>query len=218
MVLSNEFTVGAEVDDVWAHLLDMEGVANCLPGATIEATDEENTYNGSMRVRMGPMTVDYKGIAKLAEVDEENHTATISLSAREKKGQGTAMATIKNRLEPSDGGTRVFAETDLHITGPQAQFGRGVLEDVGGRVLSEFSSRLEQQIVGGEEGAGGADEQSGDGQGTRAGGSNGRPQQQADDSLDLGAAIAQTQAGRYIRIAAIVLAALVALRIVLGRR
>ncbi len=149
MIIENEFSVGADIDTVWRELLDMEGVASCLPGATITATDRENVYDGSMRLKLGPMRVEYRGTATMSEVHEEHHTAVIALSAREAKGQGSAMATIRNRLEPVDGGTRVCAQTDLQITGPQAQFGRGVIEDVGKRVLSEFSQRLEQRIAGG---------------------------------------------------------------------
>ena len=149
MIIENEFTVGADIDTVWRELLDMEGVASCLPGATITATDQENVYDGSMRLKIGPMRVEYRGRATLTEVDEANHTAVISLSAREAKGQGSAMATIRNRLSAEEGGTKVNAETDLQITGPQAQFGRGVIEDVGKRVLGEFSQRLEERIAGG---------------------------------------------------------------------
>ncbi len=154
MILHNEFTVAAELDSVWRHLLDMERVASCLPGATIAATDAESVYDGTMRLKIGPMTVEYRGRAELREIDEQAHTAVIALSAREAKGQGTALATVRNRLEATDGGTRVQAETDLAITGPQAQFGRGVIEDVGKRVMDEFSRRLEQQIAGTRDGDG----------------------------------------------------------------
>jgi carbon monoxide dehydrogenase subunit G len=148
VILQNEFTVSAELDSVWRHLLDMERVASCLPGATITATDQENVYNGTMRLKIGPMTVEYQGRAELRDIDEQAHTAVIALSAREAKGQGTALATVRNRIEETDIGTRVLAETDLAITGPQAQFGRGVIEDVGKRVMDEFSRRLEEQIAG----------------------------------------------------------------------
>jgi carbon monoxide dehydrogenase subunit G len=214
MILSNQFTVGADVETVWRHLLDMEGVASCLPGATIDAAEEENAYDGSMRVRIGPMTVDYRGTASFEEIDEEAHRAKISLRAREAKGQGTAMATIQNRLEPHEGGTRVIAETDLHITGPQAQFGRGVLEDVGGRVLSEFSSRLERKIAGeGEQGAEGNGSPRADGGGPAEAGD--------DDALDLGPVLSESVVGRYARLAAAavgVLGVLLLLRAVFGRR
>jgi uncharacterized protein len=153
MILRNEFTVGADIDTVWRHLLDMEGVASCLPGATVIATDEANTYDGTMRLKIGPMKVEYRGRARLHEIDEQQHSAVVSLSAREAKGQGTAIATIHNQLEQVAGGTRVRAETDLNITGPQAQFGHGVIEDVGGRVMDEFSHRLEQRIAAGDSAA-----------------------------------------------------------------
>ena len=197
MKLTNEFTVGADVETVWRTLLDMEGVAGCLPGATIEATDRDDTYSGSMRVKIGPMTVAYEGTATLAEVDEEAHRAVISLRAREAKGQGTALATITNVVEQIDDGTRVRAETDLRITGPQARFGRGVMEDVAGRVLSEFSDRLERQVTEGPEpGAPPADQ----------------------EAMDLGALLTGSRLGRYARVAVPLLAVLAVLAIVLRRR
>jgi len=178
VILHNEFTVNADLETVWRALLDMEGVASCLPGATITATEQENVYDGSMRLKIGPMRVEYRGTATLSAVDERNHTAVISLSAREAKGQGSAMATIRNRLQPVDGATRVSAETELHITGPQAQFGRGVIEDVGKRVLDQFSQRLEQRIMGpgqGEGAAGGQAPPAEGGQGLPAEGGQGLP-------------------------------------------
>jgi carbon monoxide dehydrogenase subunit G len=184
MILRNEFTVGADVETVWRHLLDMEGVATCLPGATVTATDEENTYDGTMRLKIGPMKVEYRGRARLQEIDEQQHSAVVSLSAREAKGQGTAIATIHNQLEQVEGGTRVRAQTDLNITGPQAQFGHGVIEDVGRRVMDEFSHRLEQRIAADESGAA---------EGLRTGSPSAQevpqssPIPASDDVLDLGA-------------------------------
>jgi carbon monoxide dehydrogenase subunit G len=148
VILENEFTVAADAETVWRHLLDIERVAGCLPGASISAAGADGVYEGSMRLKIGPMRVEYRGRAKLSEIDEDARTAVIELSAREAKGQGTAMATIFNRLEEVDGATRVRARTELNITGPQAQFGRGVIEDVGRRVMDEFSRRLEAQIAG----------------------------------------------------------------------
>ncbi|MGI9556552.1 MAG: SRPBCC family protein [Solirubrobacterales bacterium] len=205
MILTNEFTVGSDVETVWRHLLDMERVAECLPGATIEGTGEENTFNGSMRVRIGPMTVDYAGTAVLEDVDEEARTAAIALSASEAKGQGTAMATIRNRLEATDAGTRVISETDLEITGPQAQFGQGVMEDVGGRVLDEFAQRLEAQISAGDAGVEETPQPTGEVE---------------DDALDLGSIAADSVRERYGRTllaAAAGLLALIVLRGILRR-
>jgi uncharacterized protein len=201
MKLTNEFTVAADPETVWRTLLDMEGVAGCLPGATIQATDDENTYEGSMRVKIGPMAVAYRGTATLTEVDDEARRAVISLRAREDKGQGTAMATITNAVQPADGGARVTAETDLHITGPQARFGRGVMEDVAGRVLEEFSTRLERQL------AAGGDAPAGPGAAAPS-----------EDALDMGAMLSGSAVGRYGRIAVPLVLALLVLALLRRRR
>ena len=205
MKLTNEFTVGADVDTVWRTLLDMEGVAGCLPGASIEATDEEGHYSGSMRLRIGPMTVAYQGTATLTEVDEAARRAVISLRAREAKGHGTALATITNVVEQIDGGTRVRAETDLRITGPQARFGRGVMEDVAGKMLGEFAGCLERRVAPPAESV--AETAGGDEQ-PAAGG----------DALDVGALLSESKVGRYARAALPLLAGLVAVVLLLRRR
>src|SRR5579864_7949712 len=136
-----------------------------------------------MRLKLGPMRVEYRGTATLSAVDEARHTAVISLSAREAKGQGSAMATIRNRLEPVEAGTRVRAETELHITGPQAQFGRGVIEDVGRRVLDEFSQRLEERIARA-------------GAGETAPAAAGEPVSAPSQELDVGSLVVRTPAAR----------------------
>ena len=211
MKLTNEFTVAAEPDTVWRALLDMEGVAGCLPGATIEPTEEENHYRGSMRLKIGPMTVSYQGTATLSEVDEAARRAVISLSAREAKGQGTAMATITNLVEESDGGTRVRAETDLRITGAQARFGRGVMEDVASRVLRDFSNCLERQVTGPPQPEAPAEEQP-------AAVAGDRPAPAGGDALDMGAILSESKAARYARAALPLLAALGVVVLLLRRR
>jgi hypothetical protein len=225
MILENEFTVAAPIDEVWSALLDMEGVASCLPGATVTATEQTNVYDGSMRLKIGPMRVEYRGRATLSEIDEADHTAVIALSAREAKGQGSAMATIRNRLEPADGGTRVTAQTELQITGPQAQFGRGVIEDVGKRVLAEFSQRLERKIAG--PGSRAAEAGAGTGAGATPGTAPAGDQEPfpantseslsapAPSELDLGSLVTGTPA---VRVGAAVALTLLALLIVLRRR
>jgi carbon monoxide dehydrogenase subunit G len=221
VIIENEFTVGADIDTVWRELLDMEGVASCLPGATITATEQDNVYDGSMRLKIGPMRVEYRGRATLSEVDEEHHTAVISLSAREAKGQGSAMATIRNRLETVDAGTRVTAQTDLQITGPQAQFGRGVIEDVGKRVLGEFSQRLEERIAsgGGSESGAAAEQGAGTpGSSDAVGGApGGSTASQAPVELDVGWLVTSSPVVRRAGAGAI-LAALIAVALILLRR
>jgi carbon monoxide dehydrogenase subunit G len=206
VILSHEFTVDGDLETVWRTLLDLERVAGCLPGATIRATDQDGRFQGSMKVKMGPMTVTYDGAASLIEVDGAEHRAVISLRAREAKGQGTALATITNLVEQVGTSVRVRAETNLQVTGPQARFGRAVMEDVGNRVLNEFAQRLEQEIA-----SGGAPIAS-----TFDPGAGRLPP--TDDALDIGAAIAQTVAARTVRCAAPIVVAVLALLIFWRRR
>lgn len=195
MKLQNEFTVAAPLERTWQTLLDIERVATCLPGARIEAADKDGGYRGSMTVRLGPMTVNYRGTARLEEVDEDNRTASIAVEAREAKGQGMAAAVIRNQVEPQNGGTRVLAETDLKITGRQAQFGRGILQDVANSMMAQFAERLEQQLnePPSDESTAGLASQQVDGDGDsdlsahRSGESAGRGE---DDVLDLGGLLA----------------------------
>jgi carbon monoxide dehydrogenase subunit G len=203
VILTHEFSVEGRLDTVWRTLLDLERVAGCLPGATIRATADEGRFEGEMKVKMGPMTVTYDGSASLVEVDEAEHRAVISLRAREAKGQGTALATVTNRVEQEGSRVRVRAETDLQVTGPQARFGRAIMEDVGNRVLGEFAKRLEAEI---------ASESAGDG------GPSTPPPPPVDDALDMGAAIAQTSAARVARRTAPLAIALLALLYALRRR
>src|SRR5579884_3108333 len=128
--LENEFVVAAPIDSVWATLLDLERVASCLPGATIEAGEESSTFRGSMRVKLGPVTMDYKGTAKLSDVDEIARIAVFTVQGKETRGQGAVAATITNRLRDVEGSTRVLVETDLSVTGRPAQFGCGIMQDV----------------------------------------------------------------------------------------
>ncbi|MHB8244306.1 MAG: SRPBCC family protein [Acidimicrobiales bacterium] len=191
MILTNEFTVGADLEKVWEQLLDVEAVAQCVPGAKIEQIEPPNIYKGTIRVRVGPMTVDYRGQAVLEEMDETTRTAVIRLRAREAKGHGTAAAVVRNHLESVPGGTRVVAETDLQITGPQAQFGRGVLEDVGSRVLEEFASRLEKRLLASDDPASSGGVGAGDG---RYGGES-----PDDDVLDLGKIVSKSMGAKALK-------------------
>ena len=215
MILTNEFTVGFGIETVWAHMIDLANMADCVPGAKIEEFEPPNVYKGVIRVRIGPMTVDYKGQATLVDIDEQARTSTILLKAREAKGQGSAVATLRSRLEERPEGTRVVAETDLQITGPQAQFGKGVLEDVGSRVLDEFSKRLEAKISAEARGETTTEEPVGDGVGDqpRTGGHRGDD----DEVLDLGRVVAQTMVLRVAKIVGVVVALAVALKLVRRR-
>jgi uncharacterized protein len=147
MRLSNEFTVAAPLERTWETLLDVESVAACLPGASIEPVGEDGMYRGSMRVKVGPVTIAYSGTVRLADVDADQHVASFDARAKETKGAGTAAAIIRNRLEPAGDGTHVVVETDLNVTGRAAQFGRGLMEDVASKMLADFAGRLEQLVL-----------------------------------------------------------------------
>jgi carbon monoxide dehydrogenase subunit G len=224
MKLENSFSVAAPVEETWKTLLDIERVANCLPGARIEPSEEDGVYRGAMKVKLGPMTVDYRGTARFQDVDEDTHTASIAVQAREAKGQGTAAAVIENRLESQNGGTRVTAITDLKITGRQAQFGRGIMEDVANAMMGEFAKRLEQEIQTG----GATDDAAARGPAVQ---SSRRAAAAADpapgsgassdepEALDLGNVLSQTAAVRYAGIGAVVLLVLgVLLAVLRGQR
>ncbi|MQA73393.1 MAG: carbon monoxide dehydrogenase [Solirubrobacterales bacterium] len=221
MKLENSFTVTAPIDQTWQTLLDIERVASCLPGAKIEPSEDDGVYRGAMKVKLGPMTVDYRGTARFQDVDEDTHTASIAVQAREAKGQGTAAAVIRNQLEPADGGTKVVAITDLKITGRQAQFGRGIMEDVASTMMGEFAKRLEGEIQSGsateKPTTAPADE-------SRAAAPPPPQAERADaadetEALDLGNVLARTQIARYGAIAAGALLVLLAVAALLrGRR
>jgi uncharacterized protein len=147
MKLQNEFFVHVPIERAWETLLDIETVAGFLPGAKIEPGGPEGVYQGSMKVKVGPMTVNYQGTARLASVDEQAHSAEIEVRAKEAKGQGTAAAMIRNTLQEENGGTRVSAETDLQVTGRQAQFGRGIMQDVAARMLADFADCLSRTLA-----------------------------------------------------------------------
>jgi uncharacterized protein len=147
MKLEQSFEVKAPVNEVWAALTDLDRVAPCLPGAAITGHDEDGTYHGEFKVKLGPTTAAYKGTVKIEEADDTSHTATMRAKGTDKRGHGGAQATIVNRLTEVDGGTRVDAVTDYTITGRLASFGRpGMIQDISNRLLGDFSNCLQSQL------------------------------------------------------------------------
>ena len=147
MKLENEFTVPAPVEQAWEVLLDVERVAPCLPGAAIEGS-EGDEHKGTMTIKIGPITTRYAGTVKIEEADEAAHRAVMRAQARDSRGQGTAAATITSSMEPVEGGTRVRVETDMRVTGPAAQFGRGVMQDVSAKLMARFADCLASEMAG----------------------------------------------------------------------
>ncbi|OIK29568.1 SRPBCC family protein [Streptomyces malaysiense] len=151
MELHHEFTVPVPVDRAWPALLDIERVAPCLPGAVVEEYDGK-TVTGSVKVKVGPVTVTYRGTAVFEEQDAVAHRMVLVANGRETRGQGTARATVTAALdEREDGGTAVSVRTDLTVTGRPAQFGRGVLAEVGDRLVGRFADCLASRLAGGAE-------------------------------------------------------------------
>jgi carbon monoxide dehydrogenase subunit G len=141
MRFEHEFTVPVPVEQAWAVLLDVEKVAPCLPGASIDSV-EGDQIDGRMRVKVGPITVTYKGTVTFENVDKDAHTLTIKASGKELRGAGTASASVEARLVPEGEQTRVKVETSFNVTGRPAQFGRGVMAEVGGRLIDRFATNL----------------------------------------------------------------------------
>jgi uncharacterized protein len=146
MEIADSFRVSTSIDDTWKVLLDIEGIAPCLPGAQLQEV-EGDEYRGIVKVKVGPITAQYKGTAKLAEVDETNRRIVIDASGRDTRGQGNAKASIVVTMQPEGAGTKVDVVTDLSITGKVAQFGRGVLGDVSSKLMGQFVENLERDVL-----------------------------------------------------------------------
>jgi carbon monoxide dehydrogenase subunit G len=169
MKINNEFTVGAPIQQAWDTMLNLERIAPCLPGAAIQDEKDEGEYDGTMKVKIGPITANYKGTVKFEEIDEENHRAVLQATGRDARGQGTASATIVSTLQEEADGTKVSVETDMKLTGRAAQFGRGIAQDVATKMLDQFASCLEEEITGGPEEGAATAEPTGEENGSRDG-------------------------------------------------
>jgi carbon monoxide dehydrogenase subunit G len=148
MELTNDFRVRLPVEQAWAVLTDIERIAPCMPGAQLQEVEGE-TYRGVVKVKVGPITAQYKGQATFVEQDEAGRVAVLRAEGRETRGQGNANATITARLTADGDGTAVSLSTDLTVTGKVAQFGRGVLADVSAKLLDQFVECLERTVADG---------------------------------------------------------------------
>jgi len=146
MELSNAFDVAAPIDRAWRVLTDLERIAPCLPGAQLQEV-EGDEYRGVIKVKVGPVTAQYKGKATFVERDEATGRAVLAADGRDTRGQGNASATITAQLTPSDAGTHVVVDTDLKVTGKVAQFGRGVMADVSAKLMAQFVENLETTVL-----------------------------------------------------------------------
>jgi uncharacterized protein len=148
MELTNDFEVAVPVDEAWGVLTDLERIAPCMPGAQLQEV-EGDEYRGIVKVKVGPITAQYKGTATFVEKDDDGHVAVLKADGRDTRGQGNANALITARLESVGDGTKVSVHTDLTVTGKVAQFGRGVMADVSAKLLDQFVENLETTVLSG---------------------------------------------------------------------
>ncbi|WP_409466216.1 SRPBCC family protein [Amycolatopsis sp. GA6-003] len=141
MRLDHEFTVPAPIGEVWQAVIDPERVAPCMPGASLTKV-EGDTFAGTVKVKLGPISLLYKGTGEFLEKDEAARKVVIKASGKDARGGGTAAATVTLTLTERDGGTHGAVATDLAITGRPAQFGRGLISEVGGKILDTFAGNL----------------------------------------------------------------------------
>ncbi len=147
MELQNSFVVPADIDTAWKTLQDVEFLAPCVPGATLTKSDGEN-FEGNVKVKLGPVSMTYGGTARFVSRDEATHTAVIEGTGKETKGTGTAKGLVTAVLvAESPDRTRCDVVSELTITGKAAQFGRGVMQDVAGRIIDQFSANLAAQMT-----------------------------------------------------------------------
>jgi MYXO-CTERM domain-containing protein len=149
MKLEQSFEVSAPIERVWKALIDVEHVAPCLPGAAVTGRNDDGTYNGTFTIKIGPTTAAYTGKLEMRDIDEGEHAATMQAQGNDRRGQGGANAKIVSKLsQVQPGVTRVEVDTDYHITGRLARFGRGgMIEDISERLLREFADRLQASLA-----------------------------------------------------------------------
>jgi carbon monoxide dehydrogenase subunit G len=146
--IEDNFRVDVPVEEAWKVLLDLERIAPCLPGAQLTEV-EGDEYRGTVKIKVGPITAQYKGVAKIEEADEANRKVVLQAEGRDTRGQGNASATVTATLSPEGDGTNVNIDTDLNITGKVAQFGRGVMADVSSKLLGQFAENLQRDVLSG---------------------------------------------------------------------
>ena len=146
MQLNNSFTVPVPVDEAWAALMNLQEVAGCIPGATLESASGDE-FTGKVKVKMGPVALTYNGEGRFVERDASLHRAVIEASGKETKGSGAVKARTTATLHHLAIGTEVQVTTDLSVTGKAAQFGRGVMEDVSARIFAQFADALASKLA-----------------------------------------------------------------------
>jgi uncharacterized protein len=197
MQFENNFDVDAPIEKVWDAVLDVERVAPTVPGAQVLERTGDDSYKVAIKVKVGPMSMTYRGEVEITDRDEEAHRAVMKAKAKESRGQGTADADVTMQLSGEDGHTSATINTDVQLSGKVATMGQGVLQDVSGRLVDTFAQNLQKMLAEGEapEAAEAEPEakpmEEGPAEGARereaAGAAPPQPEQEPEDALDLGA-------------------------------
>jgi uncharacterized protein len=191
MELDNSFTVPVPPEQAWDVLLDVKRIAPCMPGATVDEVDGD-VINGHIKVKVGPVSLTYRGTATFTERDADARVVVLEASGKETRGAGTASATVRATLEPDASGdnTLVTMHTTMNVTGRPAQFGRGVMVEVGGKLVDQFAANLATLL--GEEGP---DSTAAAGGGVASGATAGTSADGASSAVGTGTATAAQQDG-----------------------
>jgi len=146
MIIENEFTVPASPDKVMAYLLDVEKVAKCLPGAQLTQIVDDKTYKGKIKIKMGAMDLTFAGTVTITELDNQTGRVVMKASGREEKGKGQADASVVAQITDQGNQTHVKVSQDINMSGAVAQYGRGMMQDVAGAMMTGFANCLKGQI------------------------------------------------------------------------
>ncbi|GAB4002524.1 SRPBCC family protein [Nocardioides ultimimeridianus] len=228
MELTHSFAVPSSLDTTWASFQDIGALAECFPGAQVtsvgETEDGAPTFEGTCKVKLGPIALVYAGAGSFVERDEAGHRFVVDAKGRDKRGNGTAGATVTVTMAAAEQGTQVDVRTDLAITGKPAQFGRGVMQDVSDKLLGQFVACLEQRLAA-EPGASPADGETAPAADSVASPAPSAPASSppasapgGDEALDLGAAVLPILLKSYGKQLAAGLLVLLGLAVVLRRR
>jgi carbon monoxide dehydrogenase subunit G len=144
--LENEFTVPASTDEVWEFLLDPRRVAPCMPGAELTEVVNDRQYKGKVHIKMGPVSLAFNGDVDITERDDVAKRMVMKAKGSELKGKGQANATVVSSLERNGSGTRMRISQDIDLSGPLAQYGRGMIQDVSGSLMNEFAGRIQADL------------------------------------------------------------------------
>ncbi len=151
--LENEFTVPVSTDEVWEFLLDPRRVAPCMPGAELTEVVNDHQYKGKVHIKMGPVSLSFNGDVDITERDDAAKRMVMKAKGAELKGKGQANATVVSSLERVGSGTRMRISQDIDLSGPLAQYGRGMIQDVSGSLMNEFADRIQADLSRGKNGA-----------------------------------------------------------------